>query len=789
MKKKKNNCRKNKSKFKIVLYYMIVALVSLQSSIGQTVTKEKLIKISTNGLYFDGVKVDDEADVIPENNIRRGVDRDPYHYWFGTQMVADGDCITAYNGFVFMAWYKGDKNNRYIQVSRYNPKTGKTKTFQLNWQHTGFRGNHNIGESHNTIAIGISPKDKTMHLLYDMHAYSALTRDRRNNKGEIVEKANPGFFKKRGEKLIPVANRYFRYSFSLKDVTKISDNDWTQGNVLERAVNNNEIGNYTHNSLNGRNNPEQYEKLTYPKFFLNENNDLFFQMRAGGNTNGSIRFYKYNAARKSWGNFKQFNVMDAKKSKAIDAPKDNWGLYGDVKFLNGKISVGFQRRSGNEEDKYSYQDGFYLAISKNADGTQWQTVERKSVPSPVVNPDSLKIHDPEELLKKGGPIKTNSITMSGPNDFTITERGDIHMIARVVGSYGYKNPENETIYAHSYKPVGKGWKHEKLASPAERIFTFGNDIYTVGLNNSRKISIQKSVGGTNNFEMVYEEGKDDKSYRNGTARIIDGKVYYYAMAIDNKMSGSRQPLYLNIIDLGLKNTDNNTDDITKTWFTLKNVYTKRYLDSDAKSLVTGDSDQGYDKQWRFVKSGNFYNIESRKRSGEGRGVLRALRSNRITGTNASPTEDADKQWTVKKMHDGSYRIKSRTRKRYIQNNFYNTATLTVSDLTNRTKWILEPQGSINFVTAAKQQDSIEEAQFSSLSIYPNPSSNSFSISLLGTNKAEVLITDMFGKLVYSNTITSGSIEVSRGDSFASGLYLVTAVDDTGKVLNEKLVIK
>lgn len=392
-----------------VLYVLVIfgclSAVQLQA---QTPTRDFTTRVTTNALFFDGER-------LPGNNNPVGWEPtgDGYDFEFGQRLVADGDCITALDGYVFFAWYAGDKDNRFIRVSRYNPITDEIRTFQLNWQHTGFRGNKNIGESHNTIAVGISPKDKTLHLLYDMHAYSASN-------------SNPGFYENRIGSGTPIPNRYFRYSYSLKDVTAIPDDEWTQGNVLERAVNNNQIGNYTHNSLNGVNNPSQYEKLTYPRFFLNADNDLFFQMRVGGHTNASYRFYQYNSNNKSWGSYNEFNVLSAKNSNAPNAPNYNWGLYGDIKFLNGEICVGFQRRKG-VTDIYLAQDGMFFARASNSDASQWEDADGNPITSPVVNADDLKIGNPErQLPSQGEGAGINDIVMVGGFDFTITENGDIH---------------------------------------------------------------------------------------------------------------------------------------------------------------------------------------------------------------------------------------------------------------------------------------------------------------------------------------------------------------------------
>jgi len=58
-------------------------------------------------------------------------------------------------------------------LTRYNTVTGTMATIEFPHTHTGFQNKWWLGESHNTIAVGISPLNGTIHLLYDMHAYSS----------------------------------------------------------------------------------------------------------------------------------------------------------------------------------------------------------------------------------------------------------------------------------------------------------------------------------------------------------------------------------------------------------------------------------------------------------------------------------------------------------------------------------------------------------------------------------------------------------------------------------------
>ena len=116
---------------------------------------------------------------------------------------AHGDAVKTYKHYVFMTWYLGGKENRNVMLSRYNTLTGAVSTIKFPHKHTGFRGDPNIGESHNTIGLAISPLNGTIHMVYDLHAYDD------NNHG--------GKFK----------DDFFRYSYSLKNAADAEDKDFT----------------------------------------------------------------------------------------------------------------------------------------------------------------------------------------------------------------------------------------------------------------------------------------------------------------------------------------------------------------------------------------------------------------------------------------------------------------------------------------------------------------------------------------------------------------------------------
>ena len=147
----------------------ILAIITFFTSpfVQAQVMLENEIKITDLGLHFDGAKVPSSATNTGENAA--------YDYFFGRNISAHGDCIKTYtdtngNKYVFMTWYRGGKGDRHVMLTRYNTNTGTSATIEFPHRHTGFQNKWWIGESHNTIGIGVSPLDGTIHLLYDMHA-------------------------------------------------------------------------------------------------------------------------------------------------------------------------------------------------------------------------------------------------------------------------------------------------------------------------------------------------------------------------------------------------------------------------------------------------------------------------------------------------------------------------------------------------------------------------------------------------------------------------------------------
>ncbi|PQJ76560.1 BNR-4 repeat-containing protein [Polaribacter glomeratus] len=808
---------KIKSKKRIALFCFFLSLNAIVSA---QVTLEKEVKISDFGLHFNGSKVDNDA-------ANTGVDA-PYDYVFGNIITPHGDCIKTYKEFVFMTWYKGGKENRHVMLTRYNTITGTLKTIEFPHQHSGFQNNWWLGESHNTIAVAISPLDGTIHLLYDMHAYGR------------TKPANGS-----------LSNDYFRYSFSVKNAASASDEDFS----LNQFVKNTNDG-YKHLSLNRAENYAAFSELTYPQFFLNDSGDLFMYMREGGNNNGAYKFSKYTASTSSWSGFTHFNILNA-KNRGEDY---NWGLYGNMKYVNGKIRVGFQRRSSNNNDKYEYQNGIYYAYSDNQDGTgSWNNYRGDSFALPLVFADLVKVSEPGDLV---ATTAANQVYIVGGFDWTVTDNGDVHLISQVKD-----NENNETKQVHTYKKAGNpDFITTTDFSGAESIYTTGSDIYIIGLTNNGRVFVEKAEGGTNNFTRIYQ-ANSGKYFNHGQVHIADGKLYYYLM---EKKTGDAQPIYLQVIDLDIvqqpfnvslsspfnnqtfntgetvalsanastdtgviskvdfkidgssfeedttapysvnwipvtaglyiiqavayndKNESISSSEITVTIqnkdytdltgeiYRIKNLETGRYLDSEETAVIASISGVGADKEWEFVKAGDYFNINSTTN----RGILRAAGSpvGAIINTSfAAPREDSDKQWTVIYEGDGIYRFEIRNAVRYLYNQTDNTI-IHSENTDNRSKWQVELAS-----TPLSLDD--EKLELTSVKVYPNPANNRFTIALNGFNKAIIIVTDTLGKTIYRTATTLGKIKINNDGKFKPGVYFIKVIGDNQNTYVNKLIMR
>lgn len=820
-------------KIDLVALILFLSVILVPKNISAQVTLENEIKITDLAMYFNGVK---------NQSSSNSSETTAYDYAYGRTLTPHGDCIKTYKQYVFLSWYRGGKNDRHVMLTRYNTETGTMKTIEFPHQHTGFNGNWWIGETHNTIALGISPINGTVHMVYDMHAYT-----------------NGGLF----------VNDYFRYSYSVNNAAELPDADFT----LDKFVKDPLDGDYKHCTMDGVRNASKYDRFSYPQFFLNNQGELFLTARDGTSHDGAQAFIKYEANQNKWGNFKYFNALGAQAK----GETHNWSIYGSIKYVNGKIRAGFQRRLNNGSDKFQYQNGVYYAYSDDPTGaSQWKNHKGQNMTLPLVKAEEVLVYEPGDYV---ATTQRNMVSIVGGFDWTVTDNGDVHIISSV------RDNENKvTKNIHSYKPNGASdFIISTDFSGAETLYTSGNNVFIIGLNSSGRPFVQKANGGTNAFTTIYEQ-TSGKQFLKGEVYISNGKLYYYLLE-KTTSTGDTRPTYLQIIDLKIVETpqifsinlysptndqvftegdavpfsalanagDGNTitkvefivndvvinqvttapysinwtppalgtytffakaynsanetissttntfevqakdyTDLSGDIYRLKNVATGQYLESQSVSaspILMNNSGEGQYKEWTFVETTvnnvTFYNIDC-----QGSGILRFTGStfspafSVLNASKAAPATDTDKIWTVHYNEtDKTYRFEAGTSGRFLYQNVDGTViNNTFPDTDARSKWqVISTSQSLSVLN--------EDFLGASIKVYPNPAKEFFTIKLQNINDAKVEIYNILGKVVYKNATKNGVINVNSNDNLPTGVYLIKAIGDDNKVYRTKLVIK
>ncbi len=452
------------------------------------VKREFEIKVTDSGLYFDGeLRKEDKH-----------IDNPGFEYYFGRRITPHGDCIKKYGDFLFLTWYLGGEENKNVMLSRLHIPTRTLETIKFPHTHVGYQHKYpHIGDSHNTIAVGICPLDSTVHLLYDMHSYSK----------------------------VDYPDSYFNYQVSFTGAATAPVGTFTQDLFKPRQTHLNPAYNYS--------------DITYPNFFLNDDNELFVWFREGGNNNGMYKFAKYTDG--AWGPFTNFSTLNAKSKGSAY----NWGLYGDMKYINGKLRVGFLKRMSYNDDKYVYNNGFHYAYTNDPSGkTEWYNYKGEGFSLPLIKPEKIFFYEPGDVVTQGG---ANSVKISSGTDFTVTDKEAVHFITNGVLSNVDKKKKN----VHAYKKAGDTEFTISTDFPGGNLYAVeGNQVYLMSLKNSRP-EIYKAEGGTNDWQKLYT-ATTGINILHSNVLIADGKMFVYAM--QKNVSGDARPIYIQMYDLGIDNT-------------------------------------------------------------------------------------------------------------------------------------------------------------------------------------------------------------------------------------------
>jgi hypothetical protein len=83
---------------------------------------------------------------------------------------------------------------------------------------------------------------------------------------------------------------------------------------------------------------------------------------------------------------------------------------------------------------------------------------------------------------------------------------------------------------------------------------------------------------------------------------------------------------------------------------------------------------------------------------------------------------------------------------------------------------------------------ISEFAESQIQVYPNPSTDAFTILIPDLNKGKLVVSDLLGKQVISKSFRGHKANIDLGSAASSGTYVLTILDEHGRVMAiEKLV--
>ncbi|MEN8880223.1 MAG: BNR-4 repeat-containing protein, partial [Polaribacter sp.] len=399
------------------------------------------------------------------------------------------------------------KRNLMLSRKNLNIDNSPWVTIEFPHQHVGqggeiLKGTGIRGDSHNTAAIGISTIDNTIHIIYDMHAYSRSS----------------------------LPNDFFNYSVSKKNMAFVPDNEFTL-----------EIFNQKRTYLKAG---QDYERMTYPMIHRADDGSLIVRYRKGGSGNGDILLAHYNGT--SWSNNWIYH------EGTLNLPNRN-NMYGGERFLNGKFYAGFSIRystnnSTSTSNGYMLNSGLYFAYSneipKNI-STQWFDVNDNSISLPIRNNiDPSK--DPVQIGQPGDDFGTAAQPRSS-NDpaWTVTENGAIHFVTRV-----------DNINVHYYKKANEANFSKNagglIPNPSTRgeLYSYKNHVFMVELING-KVNIKTTLEGENNWKIIYT-GQEAISFDHFDAFVKDDKLYVYLMEDTGNNTvgvGDKRPLYFQEFNL------------------------------------------------------------------------------------------------------------------------------------------------------------------------------------------------------------------------------------------------
>ncbi|WP_298878606.1 BNR-4 repeat-containing protein [uncultured Polaribacter sp.] len=329
-------------------------------------------QVSAQVTFLESSKITDEALYFWK------ADNDkPYHY--GQSINPHGNCMKVSNGFVFYTWYRGGWADRTLMISR-------KKIGEGSWVHVALPAKMSLvgglGDTHLTTNVGVSPKDGTIHLMFDHH------------------------------------NEDLNYIRSKKNIAYGPDSDFTAANFLPQQ-------DYL---IPGK----KVTSVTYPDLFNNDKGEMFFERRLGSAVGGDIIMTYYD------GNTWSPETTIIRGRGASVSQGERHFAYGSAHFMNGKFYYAYSPRWA--ESPTTLNEGVHLMELGERMNDKATTVDGKSYDLPITDHAPFLIADPRSVPDKAGWAGGPQVAISPKNDIYMYQK------PKNTNAYNYLKKGSETEF-------------------------------------------------------------------------------------------------------------------------------------------------------------------------------------------------------------------------------------------------------------------------------------------------------------------------------------------------------
>lgn len=354
------------------------------------------------------------------------------------------NAIAVYQNFVYLTYY--DATSRKLTIARNNNNGIGSNWIYIELPHT-YEQRNGVWDNHNTPNIIVSPNDGRIHLAFDMHA------------GDL------------------------RYIISSPGAATVTDANFTSS-----------LFGPTQNYLES--NQTLLDRVTYPRFFVGDNNNLFFMYRDGGSGNGHTFLVKY----------RDDGYWDA-PVKIIEASYNGstrCAYFNDVHFKDGRIYLTWVWRES--PDGATNHDLMFMYSDDN--GVTWKNSSGSTQSLPVnVGNTSIRV---STIPQGSGLANHNGCAVDGD--------GNVHVVLRHGSNYRHHIGMNNGVQFSWSDQILASFTGDRPKIHADRIT---NDLYFLvrqGSNNSLRLFETPSNGGL--FNQWSEIHNDADSYKTSANSVM-----------------------------------------------------------------------------------------------------------------------------------------------------------------------------------------------------------------------------------------------------------------------------